>query len=106
MSIFCITITKLYFGSLLFLTAMSASRVVTGLRLVKHGRVFHLQISEGTLGERGSITPGSWVPLQKFDVSDPGIRDGVDYHTLSYEKRAIDLDELDSPTGYILTGVR
>ncbi|CAH2255105.1 jg7232 [Pararge aegeria aegeria] len=82
------------------------NKVVTGLRLVKHGRVFHLQISEGTLGERGSITPGSWVPLQKFDISDPGIRDGEDYHTLSYEKRAIDLDELDSPTGYILTGVR
>ncbi|XP_023948445.2 uncharacterized protein LOC112053291 isoform X3 [Bicyclus anynana] len=82
------------------------NKVVTGLRLVKHGRVFHLQISEGTLGERGSVSPGSWVPLQKFDVTDPGIRDGVDYHTMSYERRAIDLDELDSPTGYILTGVR
>ncbi|XP_045773209.1 uncharacterized protein LOC123872741 isoform X1 [Maniola jurtina] len=82
------------------------NKVVTGLRLVKHGRVFHLQISEGTLGERGSITPGSWVPLQKFDITDSGIRDGIDYHTMSYEKRAIDLDELDSPTGYILTGVR
>ncbi|XP_034832290.1 uncharacterized protein orion isoform X3 [Maniola hyperantus] len=82
------------------------NKVVTGLRLVKHGRVFHLQISEGTLGERGSVTPGSWVPLQKFDITDAGLRDGVDYHTMSFEERAIDLDELDSPTGYILTGVR
>ncbi|XP_046965961.1 uncharacterized protein LOC124534258 isoform X1 [Vanessa cardui] len=82
------------------------NKVVTGLRLVKHGRVFHLQISEGFLGERGTITPGSWVPLQKFDISEPGIREGEDYHKLTYERRAIDLDELDSPTGYVLTGVR
>lgn len=84
----------------------SHSRVVTGLRLVKLGRVFHLQISEGTLGERGSVTPGDWVPLQKFDPSEPGMRDGVDYHKLTFERRAIDLDELDSPAGHILTGVR
>lgn len=79
---------------------------MTGLRLVKHGRVFHLQISEGLLGERGYITPGSWVPVQKFDIADPGVRDGDDYHTLTYENRAVDLDELDSPSGHILTGVR
>ncbi|XP_068633245.1 uncharacterized protein orion isoform X1 [Battus philenor] len=82
------------------------NKVVTGVRLIKYGRVFHLQISEGTLGERGAIKPGSWVPIQKFDPSDGGVREGVDYHTLTYEKRAIDLDELDSPVGHVLTGVR
>ncbi|CAK1579900.1 unnamed protein product [Parnassius mnemosyne] len=82
------------------------NKVVTGVRLVKHGRVFHLQISEGTLGERGTITPSSWVPIQKFDPNEPGVREGVDYHTLTYEKRAIDLDDLDSPIGHVLTGVR
>lgn len=81
-------------------------RVITGLRLVKYGRVFHLQISEGTLGERGSITPSGWVPIQKFDITDAGVKEGVDYHTLTYERRAIDLDELDSPSGHVLTGVR
>ncbi|XP_050350897.1 uncharacterized protein LOC126773786 isoform X1 [Nymphalis io] len=82
------------------------NKVVTGLRLVKHGRVFHLQISEGFLGQRGTVVPGSWVPVQKFDISEPGIREGEDYHKLTYERRAIDLDELDSPSGHILTGVR
>ncbi|XP_073957027.1 chemokine-like protein orion isoform X2 [Choristoneura fumiferana] len=81
-------------------------KVVTGVRLIKSGRVFHLQISEGLLGERGSVTPGEWVPVAKFDPSDPGVREGLDYHTLTYEQRAIDLDELDSPLGHILTGVR
>ncbi|KAM3962598.1 uncharacterized protein ACR2FA_003224 [Aphomia sociella] len=82
------------------------NKVVTGVRLVKHKRVFHLQISEGTLGERGSVTPGSWVPINKFDPNDRGITQGVDYHTLTYERRSIDLDELDSPLGHVLTGVR
>ncbi|XP_049872981.1 uncharacterized protein LOC126371706 isoform X4 [Pectinophora gossypiella] len=82
------------------------NKVVTGLKLVKLGRVFHLQVAEGTLGERGVVTPGNWVPVQKFDPLDPGMRDGVDFHTLSYERRAVDLDELDSPAGSILTGVR
>ncbi|XP_013164307.1 PREDICTED: uncharacterized protein LOC106115465 isoform X1 [Papilio xuthus] len=82
------------------------NKVVTGIRLVKHGRVFHLQISEGTLGERGAVKAGSWVPIQKFDPNDQGFREGTDYHTLTYERRAIDLDELDSPVGHVLTGVR
>ncbi|XP_026327753.1 uncharacterized protein LOC113236030 isoform X2 [Hyposmocoma kahamanoa] len=85
---------------------MSTNKVVTGIRLVKMGRVFHLQISEGTLKERGHVTPGRWVPVQKFDPNDKDIKQDVDYHTLTYEKRAIDLDELDSPTGSIMTGVR
>ncbi|VVC93972.1 unnamed protein product [Leptidea sinapis] len=88
------------------LAAHEQNKVVTGIRLVKYGRVFHLQISEGTLGERGAVTPGGWVPVQKFDVNDAGVREGQDYHTLSYERRALDLDELDSPRGQILTGVR
>ncbi|XP_045498674.1 uncharacterized protein LOC123696512 isoform X2 [Colias croceus] len=88
------------------LADVDKNKVVTGIRLVKYGRVFHLQISEGVLGGRGAVSAAGWVPVQKFDVSDAGVRDGVDYHTLTYEKRAVDLDELDSPQGYILTGVR
>ncbi|XP_062525581.1 uncharacterized protein LOC101735738 isoform X4 [Bombyx mori] len=82
------------------------NKVVTGLRLIKHGRVFHLQVYESTLKERGLIEGGDWVPVQKFDPLDPQFKDGVDYHTLTYENRAIDLDDLDSPSGHVLTGVR
>lgn len=80
--------------------------MVTGLRIVKIGRVFHLQVREGTLGPRGSVTAGDWVAVQSFDPMDVGRTQGVDYHMLTYEKRAIDLDELDSPTGSVLTGGR
>ncbi|XP_063384297.1 uncharacterized protein LOC134670393 isoform X1 [Cydia fagiglandana] len=86
-------------------TDLQKNKVVTGLRIMKLGRVFHLQISEGLLGERGAVTPGGWVPVVKFDPADVGVAE-TDYHTLTYEQRAIDLDELDSPKGHVLTGVR
>ncbi|XP_061715652.1 uncharacterized protein LOC133523945 isoform X2 [Cydia pomonella] len=86
-------------------TDLQKNKVVTGLRIVKIGRVFHLQISEGVLGERGAVTPSGWVPVVKFDPADVGVAE-TDYHTLTYEQRAIDLDELDSPKGHVLTGVR
>ncbi|XP_063536054.1 uncharacterized protein LOC134745886 isoform X2 [Cydia strobilella] len=86
-------------------TDLQKNKVVTGLRIAKVGRVFHLQISEGVLGERGAVTPSGWVPVVKFDPADVGVAE-TDYHTLTYEQRAIDLDELDSPKGHVLTGVR
>lgn len=73
---------------------------------MKYGKVFHLQIHQGTLGERGSVSQGDWLPVQKFDPSDRDVLEGTDFHTLTYEKRAIDLDELESPSGHCLTGVR
>ena len=76
------------------------------MRLVKLGKVFHIQIYEGKLVERGFVESSDEVRAQAFDPSSSDVIKGVDYHTLSYEKRAIDLDELDSPSGHVLTGAR
>ncbi|XP_063536055.1 uncharacterized protein LOC134745886 isoform X3 [Cydia strobilella] len=94
-----------YFSLIDATSDVKNNKVVTGLRIAKVGRVFHLQISEGVLGERGAVTPSGWVPVVKFDPADVGVAE-TDYHTLTYEQRAIDLDELDSPKGHVLTGVR
>jgi hypothetical protein len=58
--------------------------------------------------ERGviNVTNTNWVPVADFALSDRGIRDGVDYHTMSWDKREIDLDDLKSPTGHVVTGVK
>ncbi|XP_012545193.1 uncharacterized protein LOC101735738 isoform X1 [Bombyx mori] len=101
-----VDISERFFSMREALAQISKNKVVTGLRLIKHGRVFHLQVYESTLKERGLIEGGDWVPVQKFDPLDPQFKDGVDYHTLTYENRAIDLDDLDSPSGHVLTGVR
>ncbi|XP_011558082.3 uncharacterized protein LOC105388803 isoform X2 [Plutella xylostella] len=99
-------VSERFFSMREALANVTANKVVTGVRLVKLGRVFHLQVSQGSLGERGHVTPDGWVSVQAFDPEDMGVKDTVDYHTLTYEKRAIDLDQLDSPEGHILTGVR
>ncbi|XP_069676227.1 uncharacterized protein [Periplaneta americana] len=84
------------------------NKVVTGLRFVKKNRVIHLQIQEAGLLPRGGInmTSVQWRPVDDYRISDYNVHNGMDYHTLSWEQRAIDLDDLVAPEGSVLTGVR
>ncbi|XP_075978224.1 uncharacterized protein LOC142977959 [Anticarsia gemmatalis] len=95
-----------YFSLRPVLADTSKNKVVTGVRLQKQGRVFYLQINQGTLGPRGHVGPSELVPLSTFDPKNIGVYEGTDYHKLSNAKRAIDLDKLESPAGYVLTGIR
>ncbi|XP_053678808.1 uncharacterized protein LOC128729178 [Anopheles nili] len=84
------------------------NRVVTGLRFVKVKQMMHLIVQEGELLPGGDIANGtlSWVTPKPFKHTDKHMRDGIEYHMLSYERRAIDLDDLHVHPGYVLTGVR
>ncbi|XP_074027669.1 uncharacterized protein [Leptinotarsa decemlineata] len=84
------------------------NRVVTGLRFVKNNRIIHLQIQEGKLLPRGNIDINTvhWVPIKEFKITDRKVYNGQDYHTFTWEKRAVDLDDLEADEGYVLTGVR
>ncbi|KAG5894130.1 hypothetical protein JTB14_004068 [Gonioctena quinquepunctata] len=84
------------------------NRVVTGLRFVKNNRIIHLQIQEGELLPRGNIDINTvhWAPVNEFQITDRQVYSGQDYHTFTWEKRAVDLDDLQAEEGYILTGVR
>lgn len=42
----------------------------------------------------------------EFNINDPGVKNGINYHTLTYEHRAINLDTVTAPTGKIVTGIR
>lgn len=70
--------------------------------------MFHLQVEEGLLGPRGYIHELSrrWVDLPGpgFSYTNESLRDGVDYHTLSWTSRAIDLDNVVAPKNMIVTG--
>lgn len=81
-----------------------SDRVVTGLRFVKMNRIIHLQIQEGKLLSFGKIDQVSlrWVPVPRFNILDKGIVDGVDYHTLSYERREFDFDDLLAPVDHVV----
>ncbi|XP_017038360.1 uncharacterized protein [Drosophila kikkawai] len=85
------------------------NRVVTGLRFVKHNRILHLQIQEGELLSKGVInqTTLHWKPLEEYKITDRNVRQGIDYHMLTYERRSIDLDELEPrETNSLITGLR
>lgn len=81
-------------------------RVVTGLKFIKHNRIFHLQIQEGELSPRCNIKNGTvrWVPVDDYKITDRQVYNGQDYHTISSDKRAIDLDNLEAENGYVVTG--
>lgn len=82
--------------------------MVTGLRFRKFNRIIHLQIQEGELGPRGSVNASTlqWKPMSDYKLLDRGIKNGVDYHTLTWDKRSIDLDDLIAPSSHVVTGVR
>ncbi|XP_037716793.1 uncharacterized protein LOC119551500 [Drosophila subpulchrella] len=85
------------------------NKIVTGVRFVKSQRVFHLQLQQGELLPRGAINNSSleWLPVEDYNVSDVDIRDGYDYHTLSMDSRALDLDEISvNSSDQVVTGVR
>ena len=77
---------------------------MTGIRFFKQNRIIHLQIQEGQLIERGRINASSiqWVPVDGYTILDKGIRDSHDYHTLAWDRREVDLDDLTAPSGHVV----
>lgn len=48
----------------------------------------------------------AWKPVADYRLLDRGIRSGSDYHTLTADKRAINLDTLNGLSNTVLTGLR
>lgn len=73
---------------------------------MKLDRIVYVQISEGRLIPKGRIDQDSvaWIEVKPKDLKY-SVR-GKDYHEMSHEERAIDLDNLEGPPGYVMTGVR
>lgn len=78
------------------------------MRFRKINRIIHLQIQEGTLGPRGTVNGSSaaWKKMPEFKITDRNVTTGVDYHTLSWKQRGIDLNEVKGRPGQVVTGVR
>ncbi|KAH8310737.1 hypothetical protein KR044_002815 [Drosophila immigrans] len=99
-----------YFNLRDIVSDLWANKVVTGVRFVKKHRIFHLQIQQGQVLPRGSINESTveWVPIDDYKITDPDIREGIDYHPLSHQERGIDLDEISSTSDEtsVVTGLR
>lgn len=86
-------------------------RVVTGIRFVKRNRIIHLFISERILLPFGGIDntterEPNWKSDYNFFLEDYDVVHGRDYHNLTYESRAIDLDTIHIPPNQVVTGAR
>lgn len=83
---------------------------MTGIRIVKENGVFQLSISQRTLlkyGQTDDSEQDTWkLADYQYAVSDRGPIDGIDYYTLTYENRSINLDDLTVPNDKLVTGVR
>lgn len=86
------------------------NKVVTGLRFVKKNRTFHLQVQQGKLQPRGEIDGSTlgWKSFDRYYIFDGNRTEGVDYHTMNYSSRSIDLDDLmkTDDNSFVVTGVR
>uniref|UniRef100_A0A336KP84 CSON013308 protein n=1 Tax=Culicoides sonorensis TaxID=179676 RepID=A0A336KP84_CULSO len=97
-----------YFNLRESVSDVANNKVVTGVRFTKQNRIIHIQIQEGTLLQRGAIDPSSvqWKPVSDYTIFDRGIRNGHDYHTLKWDNRSFDLDDLVAKPSHVLTGVK
>ncbi|XP_018057376.1 PREDICTED: uncharacterized protein LOC108693138 isoform X1 [Atta colombica] len=97
-----------YFSLRSVMSDISNNKIITGIRLRKINQIIHIQIQEGQLLPRGEIDVSTieWQSVDAFSIMDSHIRNGVDYHTIVWEKRALDLDDLLAVPDHLLTGVR
>lgn len=81
---------------------------MTGVRFYKENRIIYLQIQEGRLLPRGRIDTKTirWVPVEYMDILGKGVRDGRDYHTLAWDRREVDLDDLTAPAGHVVVSLK
>lgn len=90
----------------------------TGVAITKRNRMIQFVIGESTLLPYGKLNTtitnefgdsnanNRYIGHPEFSIDSPGVKNGVDYHTLTYNKRKINLDTVQAPSDQIITGVR
>lgn len=86
------------------------NQIVTGVSLLLRNGLIQFAIAERHLDNFGHVSTKHieypWKLGDHFVPNDNLSRIGIDYHTLSWEKRALDLDTVIGPIGTVVTGVR
>lgn len=96
-------------------------RIVTGVSITKRNRMIQFIVAESTLlpfgkinttfsknegDDQNALVNNRFVSHHEFNINGAGIKNGIDYHTLTYENRLINLDTVIAPSGKLLTGIR
>jgi hypothetical protein len=80
--------------------------VVTGARIIKRNKVFHIQIQQAKPVLEGGVHEGSKAWKEPAEITAQNLTSSSKVYTMSYEQRAVDLDTLSAPEGYVLTGLK
>lgn len=82
---------------------------MTGIHIAKPNRIIELVISERKLLSFGRLKPTNnyfhynyptWTRSHpKLNLNDPDVKDGIDYHQLTYKNRSINFDTVIVPQG-------
>lgn len=89
-------------------------RIVTGVKISQKDGVIKLDIAQRKLLPFAMVSSQEieqlsyyWESLDtSFNISDAGVRKDIDYHELTYDQRALNLDTVSAPKGHLVTGVR
>jgi len=104
-----ITDSDRYFSLRSVLSDTKNNKVITGVAIRKLNGMFQWSITDNKLLMNGQIQQDAkpiWKTTSEFRITDSKVKDGIDYHTLTYERRGINLDTLEVPYGTAITGIR
>lgn len=75
---------------------------------MKKNGIIHLHAIERTLLPNANLNKSeSWnVTNDNFTLSDADVKEGVDYYTVNYENRTLNLDTITAARDQLVTGVR
>lgn len=105
-----VTNSDRYFSLREVVSDIEKNRIVTGVSLTKRNGLVQFAISERQLSAFGNVDTAHieypWKLADQFVPMDNQSQEGIDYHTLTYENRSLNLDTIVAPAGRIVTGVR
>ncbi|KAG4078126.1 hypothetical protein HA402_002177 [Bradysia odoriphaga] len=100
-----------YFSLHPVLSDTHRNKIITGVAIQKVNRVFHWRITQKVLMGNGIVyeTRNAFTTFREgsfFNIGDNTARPDVDYHTLTWQNRSVNLVSAIAPQGTVLTGVR
>ncbi|XP_055324712.1 uncharacterized protein LOC129579091 isoform X2 [Sitodiplosis mosellana] len=90
---------------------IAENKVVTGIRFFKKNRIIHIFISERRILPHGKIeeinsNEITWTGDYDWVIEDANVEADIDYHRLSWNSRAIELDTIRAKPDEVVTGAR
>lgn len=73
--------------------------------LLPYGKLNTTIVNDGD-DQNINVANNRYVSHPEWTIDSAGIKNGIDYHTLSFDNRAINLDTVLAPAGKLVTGVR